>query len=187
MGNGRLIFGLIFFFWPLALLAQSPISFFEEHIDFKLDNSYFNINGIYSFSNSSKERITRQIIFPFACTINKIDSVKILDLNTLQMLPYKKMSNAVAFEISIPPKDTLDIHIFYRQKAGRKNTYILTSTQTWGKPLDYAYYTFCASKETVIDSFSYSPDAVKVVGNDKCYHWEKHDFLPTRNFEVFIK
>lgn len=179
--------GLIIFFWPFALWAQSPVSFFEEHIDFKLDSSYFSINGIYSFSNCSSHRITRQIVFPFACATNTIDSVKILDLNTLQLLPFKKLTNAVSFEINIQPKDTLDVQVFYRQKASQKNTYILTSTQTWGKPLDHAYYTFCVFKETVIDSFSYSPDAVKMAGNDQCYQWEKHHFLPTRDFEVSVK
>lgn len=187
MKKSFLIFWLMLLSWPFSLMAQSPVSFFEEHIDFKMDSSYFSINGIYSFSNSSMERITQPIIFPFASTGNTIDSVKILDLNTLLLLPYTKMTNAVSFEISIQPKDTLDINIFYRQKASHKNTYILTSTQTWGKPLDHAVYTLMAPKEAVIDSFSYPPDGVKIVDNNKCYQWEKHHFLPTFDFEVFIK
>lgn len=187
MKKSGLVYGMIFFFWPFALKAQSPVSFFEEHIDFKLDSSYFSINGIYSFSNSSSQKITRQIVFPFACASSTIDSVKILDLNTLQLLPFGKLANAVSFEITLQPKDTLDVQIFYRQKASKKNTYILTSTKTWGKPLDHAFYTLTTPQATVIDSFSYSPNGVKVVGNSKCYQWEKHHFLPTQDFEVFSK
>lgn len=187
MKKRLLICLLVLLAYPASLLAQHTVSFFEEHIDFKLDSSHFTINGIYSFYNNSQNSVSQQIVFPFAATTKTIDSIKVLDLNAQRLLPYTLMASAVAFIITIPPKDTLDVNIFYRQKSAIKNTYILTSTQSWGKPLDRAFYTLLTSTERAIDSFSYDPDTVKVVGNHKLYQWEKHHFLPQYNFEVTIK
>ena len=172
---------------PIYLIAQNPVSFFEEHIDFKLDRSFFSINGIYSFYNNSDDIVNQHIIFPFAVKIGSIDTIRIVDLNSQKLIPYNHMMDAVSFNLTILPKDTLDINIFYRQKTSNKNTYILTTTQMWGNPLDNASYTLIAPKEVAIHSFSYLPDSVKVVGNESLYKWEKHLFSPTIDFDIIIE
>ena len=170
----------------MSVIAQNPVSFFEEHIDFKLDSNFFSINGIYSFYNNSNDRVTKQIIFPFAVKIKSIDSIKIIDLNRRKLVPYSLMMDAVSFSLTIPPKDTLDINIFYSQKTSGKNTYILTTTQAWGTPLDKAFYTLIAPREMTINSFSYIPDSVKLVDDNYLYKWEKHQFLPKIDFDIII-
>jgi len=170
----------------VSVIAQKPVSFFEEHIDFKLDRNFFSINGIYSFYNNSNDGVTQQIIFPFAVKIKSIDSINIIDLNRRKLVPYTLMMDAVSFSLTILPKDTLDLNIFYRQKASGKNTYILTTTQAWGTPLDKAFYTLIAPKEMSINSFSYIPDSVKLVDDNYLYKWEKHQFLPEIDFDIII-
>lgn len=181
-----LIYFLILFTVHINIIAQNPVSFFEEHIDFNLNANFFSINGIYSFFNHSDVIVSQQIIFPFAVTIKLIDTIKIVDLNNQKLLRYNIMENAVSFYLTVLPRDTLDINIFYRQKASNKNTYILTTTQAWGKPLDKAFYTLVAPKEMTIKSFSYIPDSVKIVGNNNLYKWEKHLFSPKFDFDIII-
>ena len=170
----------------MSVIAQNPVSFFEEHIDFKLDSNFFSINGIYSFYNNSNDRVTQQIIFPFAVKTTSVDSIKIIDLNRRKLVPYTLMVDAVSFNLTVQPKDTLDVNIFYRQKTSGKNTYILTTTQAWGNPLDKAFYTLTVSREMTINSFSYIPDSVKVVENNCLYKWEKYNFLPEIDFDIII-
>jgi len=168
------------------LIAQNSVSFFEEHIDFKLDSTYFSINGIYSFYNSSNETLHKKILYPFADKVNMIDSIKVMDLNNLAIIKYSFIENAISFTITIPPKDTLDLNIFYRQKSSNKNTYILTTTRLWGKPLDKAIYTLTIPKSLSIDSFSYKPDSSRVIDDKRLYFWEKYHFLPELDFDIVI-
>lgn len=170
----------------VSVIAQKPVSFFEEHIDFKLDSNFFSINGIYSFYNNSNDKVTQQIIFPFAVKIKSIDSIKIIDLNRGKLIPYSLMVDAVSFSLTILPNDTLDLNIFYRQKTSGKNTYILTTTQAWGNPLNKAFYTLNVPREMTINSFSYTPDSVKVVEKNSLYKWEKYNFLPKIDFDINI-
>jgi len=181
-----LICFLILISVPVDLIAQNPVLFFEEHIDFKLDNNFFSINGIYSFYNNSNDIVTQQIIFPFAVKTKSVDSIKIIDLNRGMLVPYSLMMDAVSFSLTILPKDTLDVNIFYRQKTSGKNTYILTTTQAWGNPLDKAFYTLNVPRELTINSFSYTPDSVKVVEKNSLYKWEKNNFLPEIDFDIII-
>lgn len=170
----------------INLMAQNPVSFFEEHIDFKLDRSFFSINGIYSFYNNSDDIVNQQIIFPFAVKIRSIDTIRIVDLNSQKLLPYNLMLDAVSFNLTIMPKDTLDVNIFYRQETSIKNSYILTTTQMWGNPLDNASYTLITPAEMAIHSFSYIPDSVKALGNNILYKWDKQIFSPNIDFNIII-
>ena len=166
--------------------AQHPVSFFEEHIDFVLDSANFSINGIYSFHNGSDQPVNEHIIFPFADKTSGMDSIRIVNLNTLKKIPFITLERSVSFEFEIQPKDTIDLNIFYRQKIATKNTYIITSTQSWGKPLETAVYTLTTEKNLRIKSFSYTPDSVRVNNDKRIYSWSKHDFMPKIDFEITI-
>lgn len=170
----------------LRLHAKNQVSFFEEHIDFSLDMSYFIINGIYSFHNETENDVNQQIVFPFADKTVIIDSIRIINLTTGRNIQFKKMENSVLFNFTLSPKDTVDVNIFYRQKISITNKYIITSTQSWGKPLEKAVYTLTTEKNLRIKSFSYLPDSVIDVNDKKLYTWEKHNFLPKYEFEITI-
>lgn len=171
---------------PVYLAAQNPVVFFEEHIEFILDDSIFSINGIYSFCNNSKELVTKRIIFPFAVKTESIDSIRVINLNREQLVPYRLLGNAISFNLTILPKDTLDINIFYRQKTSIKNTYILTTTQAWGRPLEKATYTLITPKKMPELSFSYPPDSMQIIDNNYLYRWKKVRFLPKYDFNIVI-
>ena len=139
-------FTLLFVNTSLYLHAQNHVSFFEEHIDFTLNADYFIINGIYSFHNDADRDVNQQIIFPFADKTATIDSIRIINLSTNSKIKFSRLENSVLFNFMLPSKDTVDINILYRQKISIVNKYIITSTQTWGKPLDTAVYTLTTEK-----------------------------------------
>jgi hypothetical protein len=178
---------ILFLFCPfLPVYAQGNISFIEEHIDFELDSAYFSINGIYSFYNKSDREINQSILFPFAVKTSAIDSIKITNLNTSKKIHFSRLENTVSFDFTLLPKDTVDIHIFYRQKTVIKNTYIITSTQSWKKPLKAAVYTLTTPMQMEIGSFSYPPDEKEIINGKVQYLWEKKEFMPSFDFDVVL-
>ena len=179
---------IIIYFLCLStyIQAQNNVSFFEEHIDFQLDSKYFTINGIYSFYNNSNSLVNQQIIFPFADKTTEIDSIRVLNLNTPKSTRFIRLENSISFDLNIAAKDTVDINIFYRQRIAVENKYIITSTQTWGKPLDKAVYTLTADKNLRIKSFSYPYNSVRQVKDKKLYTWEMREFMPKFDFEITI-
>ena len=166
--------------------AQNHVSFFEEHIDFTLDAGYFVINGIYSFHNDAEKDISQQIVFPFADKTATIDSIRIVNLSTGGKIRFDRLENSVLFHFTLPSKDTVDVNIFYRQKISTLNKYIITSTQSWGKPLEKAVYTLTTDRNLKIKSFSYTPDSTGMAANKRLYFWKKQHFMPKMDFEITI-
>jgi hypothetical protein len=170
----------------LGVQAQKNVSFFEEHIDFEMDTVYFSINGIYSFCNPADIEINQQILFPFAVNTSPIDSIRVINLSSYEKVPFERLKKAIGFNFTIAPGDTVDINIFYRQELAIKNTYVITSTQSWKKPLETAVYTLSTPLEMKIESFSYLPDSKEVSNGKMLYRWTKNNFMPKQEFEVVI-
>ena len=168
----------------LAPAVHSQVSFIEEYIDFSLDSHYFTVNGIYKFVNNSFNKATQKIIFPFATETAFIDSIRIFNLQEFKSIPFSRQHNSISFDLEITSSDTLEINLFYRQPAANKNSYILSSTQYWNKPLKKAVYTLTTPFGYKIQSFSFPPDQMKSENNHHVYIWHKQDFLPEMDFEV---
>jgi hypothetical protein len=182
----KLVFLILFISISVFTQAQHSVSFFEEHIDFSLDSKYFSINGIYSFHNNDIKEVNQQIVFPFADKTSTIDSIRIINLSTGSSIKFERLDSTISFSFALQPNDTVDLNIFYRQRISTKNKYIITSTQSWGKPLETAVYTLTTEKKLKIKSFSYEPDTVRIDNDQKIYNWQKHSFMPKSEFEITI-
>jgi len=182
----RIIIIVGIFSFVILTRAQNNVSFFEEHIDFSIENNYFTINGIYSFSSKTSRNEVQQIIFPFDHETNLIDSIRIINLNTFRNVEFKQLRNSVYFKISVPANDTIDLNIFYRQKISATNKYIITSTQSWREPLKKAVYSLTTEKDLKIKSFTYKPDSVRIINSKKVYLWVKQNFMPQKDFEITL-
>lgn len=169
-----------------TVMSQAKPSFFEEHIDFTLDKKYFTINGIYSFKNSSNDTLTHTVFFPFAQETSTLDTIRIVNLNTLSKMDFRQFGNMVSFSITVAPNDTTDVNVYYRQMTAVSNRYILTSTQSWGEPLAKAVYTLRVDKSLNVKSFFCVPDSVRTRGNFQLYYWDKTRFMPQKDFEIIL-
>ncbi len=180
-----LIFIVLSFLSP-NIEGQNHVSFFEEHIDFQLDKGYFIVNGIFSFYNKDNQTVNQRIVFPFADKATEIDSIRIVNLNTHKRIQFKRLDSSVSFDFMLLPNDTVDLNIYYRQKISTVNKYIITSTQSWKRPLDKAVYTLTTAKNLTIKSFSYKPDSMYFALDKKVYVWEKRQFMPSVEFDITI-
>jgi hypothetical protein len=171
------------FLFPVHLLAQNNIQFNGERIDFKINKDRFFINGIYYFSNNSEKEIKQTILFPFSQSADSLVVKRVYNLTYNENISFQNLNDAIAFKLLVLPKDSVKINIAYSQSTDKKNIYILESTQTWGKALERANYSLTTDSNVQIDSLSLKPDSLV---ND-IYYWEKHDFYPNENFQIWIK
>jgi len=176
---------ILFFLLPLHCFstAQDQISFIEEYIDFVLDTSWFNINGVYTFTNSTHTPAQKNILFPFSIHTDSVDVVRMYHLTYGNNIDFKTLEKSILFRMEVKPLDTVSIAISYRQITKKENVYILQSTSAWGEPLQRAKYTLTVHNPVQIRDFSYPPDSLS--GN--VYYWEKTKFLPGKDFIVVIK
>lgn len=170
--------------WPAP--TQSPVSFLSEYIDFRIEGDYFSVNGIYLLANFNEKPVYAGIIFPFALPADMVDSIGVMNLTEARKIAFKKRQRDIFFSLSIGPRDSVAVHLYYRQPLVAKNVYVLSTTGTWGTPLEKAVYTLTTDKDLFIRSFSFSPDSSVTDTLYKTYFWNKTDFLPQADFEVNI-
>ena len=182
----RIHFLIFFGLLVNELRAQSSIDFSSEFIDFKIDERHFTINGLYTFINNTTNNISFPIAFPFAGETDLVDSIRLYDVTLLKELSFKKLNRGISFKVFLLAHDTALINIFYRQPLEEKNTYILTTTKYWGKPIEKAKYSLTTKSDLNIISFSINPDSMKIENNQKTYFWEKNGFTPKVDFDVII-
>jgi hypothetical protein len=175
--------GLLLFLSPLLLCSQNSLRFVGERIDFEIDRAHFTTNGLYFLANVSDRGMERVIIFPFAENADSINVKHVFNLKTKHKVDFNLLPGAISFSLYFAPHDTIGVNVFYTQKTGPENIYILESTQAWGKALKSAKYSLQVDASVVVDGFSYPPDSQD--GN--VYYWDKKDFYPKENFKVFIK
>jgi hypothetical protein len=178
---------LLAFFYSQAQ-HKPPVSFTEEYIEFRLKKDIFTVNGIYVFVNNTNGYSTEEIHYPFPATGFSIDSVHVFDMNHGKYLETERRQKDVVFRLNVPPKDTLKLNIFYRQKGVKDTaTYILTTTKNWGEPLRKGEYTFTTDASRKIRSFSYPPDKKNLMEKEQKYFWSRKDFLPEKDFIVVFE
>lgn len=168
---------------PIGLMAQQRLQFVQEKIDFAVSNERFSVNGIYYFNNDTEAEIKQTILFPFAKGADSLIVKRIYNLSFSENLSFQELTDAVAFKIIVPPKDTVMVNIAYSQSTDKENVYVLESTQTWGKALQRADYSLTVEPSVRVDSLSMQPDSLI----DNVYYWKREDFFPNYNFKVWVE
>lgn len=179
--------GISFFLliFHISLSAQE-IEFYKEDIIFSLSPKYFQVEGIYYFSNVGDKPVNTILFYPFPqdSIYGKVDSVFIMNMNdsTPKDIILKKNSEGVFYPVKLAPYNMTKFKIYYRQELlnGRAE-YILTSTRKWKKPLRQAEYQLIVPEDIHISFTSYKPDSIKTSDSIKVYFWDKKDFMPDKN------
>ena len=117
--------------------------FMREKIEIKVKDSHCHLRGEYYFKNPSNKPLARRLYYPFI--INKDmpfpDSVSVVDSLNGDIIPFARSDSGVSFTINIPAKSIVIYVVnYYQQTPAKKMEYILTTTQTWGKPFVQAEY-----------------------------------------------
>ncbi|NQV18146.1 MAG: DUF4424 family protein [Armatimonadetes bacterium] len=180
-----IIFILLFSF---QLIQAKDLQFFQEDLNFMIEENYFYVDGLYYFRNTSNKELKQRLIYPFPqdSAYGKVDSlfvINVLDSTFTTNMQYG--DKGASFTIQIDPDSTAVYRICYRQELkDKKAEYILTTTQTWSRPFEQVNYTLTFPKELSLDSLSYIPDSLRDENNRYIFYWHKENFMPDRNFEI---
>lgn len=176
---------LLLFYLSLivSVSGQGKLDFFGEKIDFSLDKDRFSTNGVYFFANTSDKDIVFPIFFPFAKNADSIIVKQVFNISYSQNLDYQFKQNGILFSLPVLANDTVYVNIAYSQQTKKENTYILSSTQAWKKPLTQADYTLKTDASVSIVGFSYPPDKQ----SETIYYWNKTNFYPEKEFIIKIE
>lgn len=179
----RLFCSALFLISALCMNAQRELSFVEEYIDFTVASSGFETNGVYLFVNNTDKELHRGIRFPFAVSTDSIEVVQVYNLSYQKKIRFDVLHKGIMFAVNIQPRDTILVNINYRQTLSKRNVYILRSTEAWGEPLQTAKYSLTIEDGLKVEALSYPADDF----SEGVYRWEKHDFMPDKDFEVVLE
>jgi hypothetical protein len=173
--------------YSLTVLSQD-LQFYREDIVFKISAENIVTDATYNFCNLSGKNIKTPLFYPFPeNTRELIDSIVIKDVKPDTVLSFREGRSGVLFPISVKAYGQAAYRVYFRQKLTEKKfTYILTSTETWGRALEFANFELQAPIELSIDSLSYPPDTFYIQNDVQYYFWKKKDFMPERDFVVFF-
>ncbi|PKP53430.1 MAG: hypothetical protein CVT92_03825 [Bacteroidetes bacterium HGW-Bacteroidetes-1] len=179
----RLSWFLLGLWLPMLVSSQSKLSFIGENIDFRIDEASFSINGLYQFVNYTNSDITQIIYFPFAISADSVNVKRVFNVTYVQPLQFQLKKSGIVFRLTVFAGDTISLHLSYVQPVSKENIYILTSTKIWKEALQYASYSLSIDSLVAIDAFSYKPDRQE----NNVFYWNKTNFLPEKDFKIYIK
>lgn len=164
----------------------SPVEFSREDVSIYIFEDYVQVEGTYTFRNPSLEPEKVKTTYPLIIDdqIGEPYSISLLD-DTGDEIPYREVDRGIQFEYEMPPGEHKDIHITYKQPyTSNEYTYILTSTQTWGKPLQVARFTVntAGSLGELNSNYPFSKVSEKELFSQ--YFYQTQDFYPDRELEL---
>jgi hypothetical protein len=171
----------------LTVLSQD-LQFYREDIVFKVSADNVVTDATYNFCNLGEKDVKTPLFYPFPeKTRELIDSIIITDLKADTILPFREGMSGVFFPVSVKAYGQAAYRVYFRQKLSEnKFTYILTSTETWGRALEFANFELQVPAGITVDSLSYPPDSAFIKNDVQYFFWKKKDFLPKKDFEVFF-
>ncbi|HUI93663.1 MAG TPA: DUF4424 family protein [Chitinivibrionales bacterium] len=173
-------------------LLLAPARNFAGNIDFVKENIFISlvlpdtmcVKGEYFFASTDGSAIHTTVMYPFP-----VDS----SINFPCLIRVRDKAGPVAFQsnpgqamilipVSIAKNDTGKTTVVYRQKL-KKNSgrYILTTTQTWRKPLGNSNYFITVPSHAILNFLSYESDSVFTRKDSTVYFFSKKVFMPTKD------
>lgn len=164
----------------------SPVEFQRENVSINLFQDYVQVEGTYTLANPSFETEKIKVKFPMVIDhqIGEPYSISLLD-DTGDEIPYREIDEGIQFEYEMPPGEHQDIHITYKQPYySNEYTYILTSTKSWGKPLEVARFTVNTAGS--LGELNSNYPFTKVSENElfSQYFYQTQDFYPDQELEL---
>jgi len=167
-------------------VKSQGLQFYREDIVFEVFEDQVTTDALYHFCNVGEKDIKTSLFYPFpGNTRELIDTLDIRDLKTDQFIPYRDAKAGVFFVISVPAYGQAAYRVYFRQRLEEKHfTYILTSTESWGRSLEFANFKLQIPITLSIDFLSYPADSTFIQNDIRYFIWKKKDFMPDRDFEI---
>jgi len=155
--------------------------FTAETIEITVHPEHVLIQGSYVYENPYPFPITQGFSIPLPVDKDNPEPVMITVQNINRnsaSIPIYFMMGLYRFNLNFKPKEKIIVSVQYRQQAPERNAhYILTTTQSWQRPLVYGCYKIYAKNVKM----TYSSYYLKTDGL-KTYYFEQYNFMPQQNW-----
>lgn len=146
------------------------------------------VTGVYFFTASDGSHRRQKVIYPVP-----LDSAaeypfffSVHRSGKTGEVTFDRIATGITFGIDVPKGDTATITVIYRQRfSGNAGRYILTTTSSWGRPLENSRYTIRIPASTTLTYLSYECDTVFMAGKNLIYSFYKKRFMPDRDLIFF--
>ncbi len=166
--------------------AQTPI-FLGEDLVFYVSDSLCVMRGEYHFMNPSEEAVKTRLFYPFPVTeqLPFPDMIEVLSLETGNHLPVRGADKGVSFALEIDAVSEANIHVEYWQVAEANIfEYILTSTQTWSRALEWANYEIHVPEHLQLEYCSLGIDTSWVDIEEVVYLISREKYRPVKDLKI---
>lgn len=166
-----------------AGLCGQALSFFAEDLTFRLSPAFFEVVGDYYFRNTTDRPIRQTLLYPFPDEkiYGSVSYVSILQGDdTVQV---KRVTDGVLFTVDAAARQEVLFKIRYGQQLIADSAcYIITTTQHWKQPFEWARYQLFMPDSRTLQMVSIIPDSTGNVAGEKVFYWWRKDFMPERDF-----
>lgn len=170
--------------------ARSPsgvLSFQREKIYIAIEKDRIEVRGHYFFHNETGRAIRTRLVYPFPVDSTMLfpDRISVFICagdGTREEIPSTRAGDIITFMIESLPDKVLEVLVVYSQRVlHHEARYILTTTKTWGKPLESAEFFVEVPRDLEILSFSYGAFEPWESNGKTIYHMLQENFLPERD------
>ncbi len=161
--------------------------FFKEYIYLDINGTNLNLTGDYYFRNNTESEMTNIVLYyPFPIEHQYEYPVEITCQMKNKPLDIEYLYDGILFTIpSIRSLESVCVNIFYKQPLlYNRAIYILTTTETWERPLDYGYYQIDVVKSLGTVNISYDVELKEETADKNVYFFEELNFMPDKDIVV---
>lgn len=174
------------FFPSDNLKAQAPL-FLGEDLVFYVSDSLCVLRGEYHFINPSDQAVKTRLFYPFPVSEQQPfpDMIEVLSMETGLHLPLMGADKGISFMLHIDALSKATIHVEYWQEANDNVfEYILSSTQTWSRALEWANYEIHVPDHLQLEYCSLDIDTSWAEIEEKVYLISRENYLPVKDFKI---
>lgn len=173
---------------PVITMAQS-VTFNRERITIHIEAQQVRVQGQYYLENHSTTTSTQTLHYPFALQeagLRFPHTISVMELNTQTQLPFNRTSNAIVFPVTIAPMREFGFQVDFAQNISRPSfTYILTTTQSWHRPLEQAEFVIVLAPGLELGHLNlpYDYEQIQPDGRHR-YLITRVNFMPDENLVI---
>ncbi|MDD3525743.1 MAG: hypothetical protein PHX39_02160 [Bacteroidales bacterium] len=174
-----------------ALLLQfsasgQALSFYAEDLTFRLSPGLFEVDGYYYFRNTTDKPVRQTLLYPFPdeAAYGTIGSISIRQGS--DSISFKRTLRGILFTVTAAARQEVTCKIGYSQQLIFDSAcYIITTTQRWKQPFEWATYQLRMPDSLKLEMVSIIPDSTGHAAGEDIYFWRRFDFMPDKDFMFY--
>lgn len=161
------------------------LSFEAEELQFTLNQGNWEMDGLFYFANYADTLVSSPIYFPIpedSLSLHpEILALEVVEDSLASCMLSSLRTGGFGFMLTMPARHFCTVRIAYRQALlGKHAKYIITTANSWGKPLAFASYKLKVAAGISLTKLPFPLQQ----HSDDTYYWEFNDFRPQHEFEV---